>query len=253
MVLGIIEHDILKRLKQLSVISHLVNTLYVDKSTGEIETTRIIKEYESIRNITEKIEYKLKSHRILHQKHKDNLDLIISDLAFSKTLKTNNKICECMSENLNRIFISELKSFRNIQIGHFNFFNRGFWKKTLFPKKEKQLIEEIIKFGGESSWIIVPNNILNIINKSILFEELKFEEDSIIHRVGKLGDFTVFLNPDEKENDIYYGNYDSITLLLNKEVKEKKLRSSPFGNESVTYTVEYLFLESGNTRLLHIS
>ena len=246
-------HDILLRLKELTIINQLVDTHFVSDKVGKIEISKVIKEYDSVRNISESIDYKLKSHRIQHKKNKEGLNIIISDITCGQTLNHDEKICQCISKNINQIFLKELKSFKQTQKFTFNFFNQNWLQKTFFRKNETHLIDEILKVGQNSSWMIVPDFILDIMKDSEWFESNTVENESIIHRVGKLSNIDVFVNPIQEESFICYGNYDSILLLINKNIEEKDVKSTGFEVESKSYTVNYLFIENGNTKMLQVT
>ena len=246
------KHDILKRLKDLTIINQLVDTHFVENKNGEIEVSKVVKEYDSVRTISEVIKYKLKSHRIQHKKNKDGLDIIISDISCGQTINKDEKICQCISKNINQIFISELKSFKQTQKYSFKYFSQNWIQKLLFKKTEFDLIDVIIQVGENTSWMIVPEFILDVIRDSEWFVENQVEATSIIHKVGKLSNIDIFLNPNQIDSFVYYGNYDSIMLLVDKNIEEKEVKSSGFETESKAYTVNYLFIETGQTKILEI-
>jgi len=246
------KHDILKRLKDLTIINQLVDTHFVENKNGEIEVSKVVKEYDSVRTISEVIKYKLKSHRIQHKKNKEGLDIIISDLACGQTINKDEKICQCISKNINQIFISELKSFKQTQKYSFNYFSQNWFQKLLFKKTESNLIDFIIKVGENTSWMIVPEFILDLIRDSEWFVENQVEATSIINKVGKLSNIDIFVNPNQIESFVYYGNYDSIMLIIDKNIEEKQVKSTGFETESKSYTVNYLFIETGQTKILEV-
>lgn len=252
MILEEVNHDILSRLKKLSVINQLVDTHYVTNKTGQIEISRVVKEYDSVRNISETINYKLKSHRILHKKNNERLDIIISDLTCGQTINTNEKICSCISKNINQILMSELKLFKQTQISTFKFFHQNWFRKLFFKNDESKLIDTIISTGKNSSWIMVPNHIFDIISDSEWFEKDEFKSESIIHKVGKLSHLDVFINPNQEDSFVFYANYDSIMLLIDKDLQEKDIKSVRLNIESKSYTLNYLFIETGMTKILNI-
>ena len=208
------KESLLQRISNLTVLNRLVETIWVDTSKGQIETTDIIKEEDNIKNVTNTIDYKLKSHRLIVKDRKDN-NIIISDLPSPKTIFRNKPVCLCASTNVNRVFISELKSFKNIQKKKFSLFNQGFFKRLINPNKESDLINYIISFGLECSWVIVPPFINDILCESEFFDSDHEDSESLIYNSGNLGNLSVYVNPDEEESIVYFGNYDSITIIIN--------------------------------------
>jgi regulatory protein YycH of two-component signal transduction system YycFG len=79
------------------------------------------------------------------------------------------------------------------------------------------------------------------------------KEDSLIFNVGKLDEIQVYLNPDEDESVVYFGNYDSTTILINKNIQDEDLKICSLFKEGRSLIVEYLFLETGRTKLLKVS
>ena len=249
------EENIINKISKVTVVNQLVETIYVDDSNGSIETTNTIKEGHIIRETTEKIEYKLKPHRlIVKTQKKSNNHLVISDVPKNNTIFTNKCICDCASIAVNRTFISELKSSRKIQKSSFNFFKQNLLKRIFNKTTEDKLVKNILDFGNGCSWMVVPGFISDIIKESEWFNEVENNSKSLIRKEGKLGDIDVYINEDENDSIIYFANYDSITVIINKNIK---IDSTP--NVSNTYSdgkivsVEYLFIENGLTKMLTIS
>ena len=82
--------------------------------------------------------------------------------------------------------------------------------------------------------------------------ESQIESTSIIHKVGSLSNIDIFVNPNQIESFVYYGNYDSIMLIIDKNIEEKQVKSTGFETESISYTVNYLFIETGQTKILEV-
>jgi hypothetical protein len=72
----------------------------------------------------------------------------------------------------------------------------------------------------------MPTFIFDIIKNSTWFEPNNIHSDSIIHNVGKLDELNVYVNPEEIESRLYFGNYDSISIIINKNIKEDSIKSS---------------------------
>lgn len=246
------EIDLLQKVCNLTVINQLVETHYVEKSVGQIEVSKTIKEKDLVRNIVEKIDYKLKQHRLIIKKHKHS-SIIISDLPSSKTISSDRSTCECVSSDINNIFINELRSFKNIQNFEFDFFKQKFFKRIFNPNTDDKLIDKIIEVGKDCSWMIVPVFIYDIIRDSEWFSESIIKQDSLIFNVGKLSDIQVYINPDEFESAIYFGNYDSTSILINKNIGEEESKICSLYKEEKYIVVEYLFLETGKTKVLRVN
>jgi hypothetical protein len=242
------ETNLIQKISNLSVINQIVETIYVGDTVGKIEVSKTIKENNVVRNVSEDIEYKLKPHRLIIKSHKKhNSTVIISDLPNSKTIIDNKSICHCLSSDINNIFISELKSFKSTQKSTYRFFNQNFLTK-LFKKNTKvDLVSQIINLGEDCSWAILPRFIFDIIKDSEWFDATNMVSESIIFNAGRLDDLNIYINPDEDESMIYFGNYDSITIIINKNIREDELKSaSSFRKEDKSIIIEYLFIENFN-------
>jgi hypothetical protein len=237
-----------KILNRLKSINELVETIYVDESSGEISICKTIKEYNSVRNITEKIIYMLKSHRILVKEDScDNSKMTISDQPLSQTICINRSPCQCASYDIMNIFISEISKFKNVENSTYNFFKQGFFKKLLNENSEYDLIERILKNGKNSSWIIVSKRILNIIKNSDKFHSNKKKTS-----IGHLDNMNIYLNPNMDDDNVYYGNYDSMLIIINRNIKEEDTTSPSYNREGMNITIEYCFVETGNVKILNI-
>lgn len=242
------ETNLIQKISNLSVINQIVETIYVGDTVGKIEVSKTIKENNVVRNVSEDIEYKLKPHRLIIKSHKKhNSTVIISDLPNSKTIIDNKSICHCLSSDINNIFISELKSFKSTQKSTYRFFNQNFLTK-LFKKNTKvDLVSQIINLGEDCSWAILPRFIFDIIKDSEWFDATNMVSESIIFNAGRLDDLNIYVNPDEDESMIYFGSYDSITIIINKNIREDELKSaSSFRKEDKSIIIEYLFIENFN-------
>ena len=242
------ETNLIQKISNLSVINQIVETIYVGDAVGKIEVSKTIKENNVVRNVSEDIEYKLKPHRLIIKSHKKhNSTVIISDLPNSKTIIDNKSICHCLSSDINNIFISELKSFKSTQKSTYRFFNQNFLTK-LFKKNTKvDLVSQIINLGEDCSWAILPRFIFDIIKDSEWFDATNMVSESIIFNAGRLDDLNIYINPDEDESMIYFGSYDSITIIINKNIREDELKSaSSFRKEDKSIIIEYLFIENFN-------
>jgi hypothetical protein len=246
------QETLLNKISSLTVINQLVETIYVDESIGQIEVSKTNKDNNVVRHIVEKLDYKLKSHRLLIKSHKGNEDsIIISDLPNTPTISSNKPICQCVSSDINQIFTSEIKSFKNTQKFKYNFFKQNLFKKMFKKNTEHNLVDYILELGKDCSWVIVPPFIFDIIKDSEWFDANNYRSESLIYNSGKLSDdINVYVNPDEDESVIYFGNYDSISIIINRNIKEDTLKTASFYKEGKSIVVDYLFLETGTTKYL---
>jgi hypothetical protein len=130
------QETLVDRISKLTVIDQIVETIWVDDPIGQIEINKTIKDGDIVKNISETVNYKLKSHRLIVKKNnKKHNQVVISDLPKSQTLCNNRETYQCLSSDINRIFISELKSFKSTQKYSYKYFSQNFFSKLIFPKK----------------------------------------------------------------------------------------------------------------------
>ena len=213
----------------------------------------MLKNNNIIRYITESLDYKLKSHRILiKSNNKHGGSIIISDLPNTPTISSNKSICHCISSDINNIFISEIKSFKNTQKFKYSFFKQNLFKKLFNKNTEKNLIDYILDIGKDCSWIIVPFFIFDIIKKYELFDSNSSGSESLIYNAGKLSNINVYVNVDRDESIVYFGNYDSVSIIINKNIKEDIIKSTSIYKRGKSIIVDYLFVETGVVKYLDI-
>lgn len=245
--------SLLNRISSLTVINQIVETIYVEDSIGKIEISKTSKDNNVVRHTTESLDYKLKSHRLLIKSHRGhNGNIIISDLPNSPTISSNKPICHCVSSDINNIFVSEIKSFKRTQKFKYSFFNQNLFKRLFNKNTEQNLIDYLLDLGKDCSWIIVPFFIFDIIKNSEFFEPNDSVSESLIYNTGKLSDINVYVNMDEDESVVYFGNYDSISIIINKNIKEDTVKSVSFYKNGKSIVVDYLFIETGVTKYLVI-
>jgi hypothetical protein len=247
----IFKEQLINKISDLTVIDQLVETIYVDKSIGQIDIQKTVKENDTLINFSEKIDFKLKSHRIIIKNSNGN-NIVISDAPKSKTILCDISICKCISSDIDQIFISEIKSFRNTQKYTYNFYNQNILKKIINPNKKSDLIDKILSTGLDCSWVIIPEFIFNILKTSRLFTGNNLKSESSIYNAGCIGNLSVYVNPEENESMLYFGNYDSVCILINRDIKEESIKKLSFYKSGKVISVDYLFLERGITKSLHI-
>lgn len=241
---------ITKRLiDSVNSLGQMVNTIVVESSNGVIRSIKTIKDKNTVRNIEDNIEYSLKRHRVQTKSINSKL-MTISDMPGEDTVCTGENVYDCLCYDIVDMFISELKDICKIKHSKFNYFNRNKIYNLFFKSDPNKLVDRIISFSGNSSWIIVPGFIFDIIKKSDRFCEYP-KTNSVIKCLGKLGEISVYLNPSNKEGTIYFGNYDSLTIIINKNIGFSLDEFSQNKNGSII--VDYLFLQNGDVRSLIIT
>jgi hypothetical protein len=186
------------------------NIFFADKNPALINFKKTIKESGEIKIIDETKYYKLTS------------------------LITKNNDDDIMWSLLHNFFVNlNLKSEKV----DFKYFNRGFIKNLFTKRDPEKILNQIINYN----WIIASENIITELSRINGFEFCE-GSNSLIKLRGRF-DFqynttVIFQIPKNttsfthyKDNIIYCGNYDSITPVINKNVK--------IDNDNVT--IEYLF------------
>jgi hypothetical protein len=186
------------------------NIFFADENPALINFKKTIKESGEIKIIDETKYYKLTS------------------------LITKNNDDDIMWSLLHNFFVNlNLKSEKV----DFKYFNRGFIKNLFTKRDPEKILNQIINYN----WIIASENIITELSRINGFEFCE-GSNSLIKLRGRF-DFqynttVIFQIPKNttsfthyKDNIIYCGNYDSITPVINKNVK--------IDNDNVT--IEYLF------------
>lgn len=169
--------------QDLEFISQLVDTILVDDTKGRIEHTEIVKDKRGFKNITNFIDYNLKP-------------------------------VDC-NQSLYFSFIQDLKSFRDIKFESFKYSPDNLIQKFFPSKRRKKLIAEIIKSSKNFSWIIVPNYLITVISKLPNFLPNSSHQNKYF--IGKSNDLKVYSNPNLSDNEIIFGSYDTLQLIVNKK------------------------------------
>lgn len=233
------------QITDLLCLDRIIQTILVDESNGTIEISKTIKDLDSLRHITENIDYKLKCTRLLiKSNHESNLNLIISDLD-DQTITENSPLCECIARNTNNIFSKEFSKFKNTIKHQINLTNRNIFQKILNPIKIKDVLNKIDQISSNSSWVIIPNNLKYLFYKNSHFIINESEQKRIIHYFGRYNHLSVYVNPDQKESTMYFGSYDCLTLIINKNLQINDLKTlSETYTQTKSMCVDYLFLET---------
>jgi len=229
----------------LLCLDRIIETILVEESIGTIEVCKTVRETDSIRHITQNIDYKLKCTRLLIKSNdKLNLNLIISDLD-DQTITQNSPLCECIARNTNNIFSKQFLKFKSTVKHEIKFKNQGFLKSIFNKVKVSDILNKIDEISVNSSWLIIPKHLVYIFSGKNNFIPNELPEKRIIHYFGMYKNLTVYVNPDQKESTMYFGSYDCLTLIINKNLQISDIKTlSETYTETKSMCVDYLFLEN---------
>jgi hypothetical protein len=162
-----------------------------------------------------------------------------------QSMTTKNNDNDIMWSLLHNFFVD--LNFKSERF-HFKYFNRGFIKNLFTKRNPENLLNQIINYN----WIIASENIITELSKIPGFEWCE-GSNTLIKLRGRF-DFQynttiVFQIPKNtsdfkhgNDNIIYCGNYDSITPVINKNIK--------IDNDNAT--IEYLFYSEKNLKKIII-
>lgn len=236
--------SLVTQITNLLCLDRIIETIVVEESVGSIEVSKTIKDTDSIRHITQNIDYKLKCTRlIIKSNDSTSLNLVISDLG-EQTITQNSPLCECIARNTNNIFSKEFAKFKSIK-HEINLNKQSFFKRLFNKIKVKDVVEKIDEISITSSWAIIPKHLLYIFYSKDNFIPNESESKKIIYYFGIYKNLTVYVNPDQKESTMYFGSYESLTLIINKnlQISDVKTLSETY-TETKSMCVDYLFLEN---------
>jgi hypothetical protein len=224
----------------------------VNDSIGRINIDKIYKENNVIKNISNILDYKLKSHKLIIKKYKnDDCLLVISDLPNTKTIETNININQCILSNINSIFLSELDIHSTKY--KYKYYTQSYFKKIFKPNTSTNLVNKIITTGKDFSWVIVSKDIYKTIKTSTHYVNNSNETQSFtIFNAGKIDNINVYVSDDINESTIYFGNYDSFTIIINNNVKEEYVKCNNTQKEEKIICLDYIFIKNGDIKCLNI-
>lgn len=243
--------NIIQELLKLPILSQLVDTIQVDSQKGEIIIENISKNKNNIEKISDKIEFKLKTHRLI-VKNSPSSTMIISDLPSSETISSNENILDRFCSDISRCFISDINSFKNAKRYKFKYFNQSIFKKILNRNKKSDLLKYILDISKSSSWIIISNSIFNLIKDTEAFEYQENNKKYTINKCGKLFGINVYLNKSEVDSIIYFGNNKSVTTIINRNFKQEDIKYNSVFKTGKSLSIDYLFLETGEISILKV-
>lgn len=249
-----IKSDLLPRLVELTVMNQLVTTVFVDSNPAVVDYTEIQKEGTLIKRISKSKQYKLKKHQVILKMDKDHL-MIISDEISSETIKGDVTVGECLSMRINRGFMDVIGDTNKIETKKWSFFNRNFISKLFIKRTKNQLIHKLLEFGSDTNYIIVPTSVAEIITRSNFFESNGQKCDSLIKNIGNLRidglSLNVYVCSELVENRVYFARYNSVLLVLNKNLEVKEVKSVA-DKKTITVGVDYEFIQQDTIKCLYL-
>jgi len=249
----VVKQTLLEQINNFSSLNTIIETIMVDDSIGNLDFIKTRKENEKIVSFTDKIFYKLKSTRLLIKSDKEfQNNIIISDVD-DQVVTNNRPLCECIARNTNIIIAKEFNKLKTIDSHRFKFFSQSFFEKLFSFGKTKKLNEKILDLSTGFTWMIIPKSLTSVFTDNKNFEKNEVDCENIIHLFGKFNGINVFINPDQKENKIYFGNYESLIFIINKnlEIKDTKSLNSIFTN-STSITVHYSLIQNSPLSVLEL-
>jgi hypothetical protein len=243
----------IEQVTNLYSLNQIIETILVDENQGSINVQKTVKLGDSVKVINEDINYKLESTRLIIKSDNEfTQNIVISDIDI-ETIMNNKSLCECIARNTNNIFGKEFSKFKDTINHTINYFNQGFLQKIFNKTKNEEVISKIEELSRGNSWMIIPQKFVEIFRNSSKFQENKVENPSLIYNFGSIDDYQVYLNPNQRESKIYFGNYDSITLLVNRNLSTEDLKTnSSTYTQSMNMGVNYLFIQNRPLSVLEI-
>ena len=190
-------------MQDINSLSQIFDLIVVDKSEGKLNFSKTIKNGKHYKVINDSVDYKL-----THTRFDKIFENVLSDL-------------------------SEFKKSKKVQ---FKFAKRNFFEKIFFKKNYSDIFKKIKSLSENYSWLIIPEKYLYIIVKSECYSENQNTYNSTMNCIGRFDNLNLYLNPDINSDKIYFGNYNSATILVRRD----------------NSTLEYCLIEAGETTELQI-
>lgn len=229
-----------------SVISNgslLIDSHFVYTNPAKIESVEVIKVNSEIKKIKSAKIYELKSHRIIVKQNNEKENIIISDEMDTNTIISNKCIKTVISDNINSCFIKSLKSSNIVK--SVKYFNRGFLKKIFNKRDYDIIISEII----HHSWIFTSKKIAEELSKSGRFIPIGEKKNGFLW-FGNIDNTPIYVSNSIDYNEIYAGNLNSISAIINKNAEIETFNSGNFYEEGLKITIEYLFINNGVKKII---
>lgn len=232
-------------------VNQIVETIWVDSPKGEIDICKIQKNEGLVKTITQKLHYSLKSFRLLVKPYSELDSIVITDGPSSQTISLGKSLDMKASDDINQIFFHEVDKFKSTKVESLRFFKKYFNIFTNWNRYEK-LQKKIDNYLQDSSWIVVSPISLEIMKNLIGYTTKEDNSKLSLKRVGQYKGIDVYLNSLEERNVLYFGNFNSATILLNKTIEQDECAWNFPSDSSYTYRVDYLICEGGPLKRLDI-
>jgi hypothetical protein len=190
-------------LQEINHLSQIFDLITVDESEGRLNFSNTIKKGKSFEVKNEYIEYKL-------------------------SLTQNDKIIENV--------LIDLTNFKKLTKIKLKFYKRNFLERIFFKRNYANLLKKIKSISENYSWLIIPKKYLYIIKKFDSYSENQNGHNSILNCIGKFETLNLFLNPNNEVDKLYFGNYNSATILVRRDNSK----------------LEYYLIETGESTELQI-
>ena len=247
-----IEKGLIERVKKLSLIDEIIRTTFVDihTQTTEIKITKKIFGIETTYTISVNPEFK--SARLIYKDTGIN-NLIITDELNYDTLLPNKKLCEYISQRINREFLEYLSHKAGNDTIRWKWAYRSALTRLLLGRNRDTLVKKIIEVGSKWDWVIVPLQIIGDISSSKYFIPESGNDCCGVTHVGwiKLDNFSikVYTGYPKDDRKIYFGNIDSINLILRDKIRVKRIKGD---TGSFSVELDYSFMSSGPVSIIEL-
>jgi hypothetical protein len=246
--------SLLEEITALTSLDQFIETIFVDEKNGVLEIDQTIKVGDELINSSKKIDYNLKSTRLTIKSCKIlEGKVMISDISKHNSIYKGNSNCELINKNINSIFSVEFSELKKLKNENFPFFKQSIIKKIFNPNTKSKLINKINSISKDKGWVLIPESLVSIVCESENFESYANITKHLIYSIGKLNGCSVYVNSDENSK-IYFGNYDSITLLIDKSMKVENVKSTQdLFQDTKRITIYYQFIQNEEISCLNIA
>lgn len=246
-----IEKGLIDRIKKLSLIDELLQTTFIsgDEQFVKLRETKKRSGIETSKDI--QVIPNLRKTQIIY-KDNNKYSLIITDETGGDTILLDKKICEYVSERLNRQFLEHL-SQNHTGTSKWSYLDRTWISKVLSKRNPKSLMKKIIETGVHWDWIIMHQDIFEKIKNSTFFFDIPGNDCcGVINRgLIKMDNFSirVYTSLEMDRKKLYFANQNSVHLLLKKRFDIKKIQGDP---NSFSIGVDYSFVSCGEVSSIEL-
>jgi len=245
-----IEKGLLDRIKNLSIIDELVNSIFSPSQDIMVSIVKKSKNLGIDTYTTRKIVKNLKNHRIIYKDSRD-CKLIITDEIDCPNILVDEKICEYLSSRINRDFLNFCENSKLTKIINWKYPKNNKLHNFILGRNEKSLTNKIIQTGANESWCLMSDEIFEKISKNVLFYPKMGSNCCGVVKQGfiKLDNFIINVYSSDKidRSKIYFGSSESINLVVDDKIIVKSVPQEP---GTFTIDISYQFLSTGQITIL---